>query len=151
MTRRRARMRTLPYTWWVLILLVYRVCQCLQLSLQLQLLYWLDSEDVEAKLVHRISCQVPGGKHFFLGRTSYWWIMPSNDVDVDVHHDTTQVKLESHPEGWLRRRQFQLDAFLQRNIHQCPRETKVLCYKTLLRPVIEYASIIWDPHTNANM
>ena len=42
-------------------------------------------------------------------------------------------------------------AFLQRNIHQCPRETKVLCYKTLLRPVIEYASIIWDPHTNANI
>ena len=42
-------------------------------------------------------------------------------------------------------------AFLQRNIHQCPRETKVLCYKTLLRPVVEYASIIWDPHTNANI
>ena len=42
-------------------------------------------------------------------------------------------------------------AFLQRNIHQCPHETKVLCYKTLLRPVIEYASIIWDPHTNANI
>ena len=42
-------------------------------------------------------------------------------------------------------------AFLQRNTHQCPHETKVLCYKTLLRPVIEYASIIWDPHTNANI
>ena len=42
-------------------------------------------------------------------------------------------------------------AFLQRNIHQCPHETKVLCYKTLLRPVIEYASIILDLHTNANI
>ena len=42
-------------------------------------------------------------------------------------------------------------SFLQRNIHQCPHETKVLCYKTLLRPVTEYASIIWDPHTNANI
>ena len=42
-------------------------------------------------------------------------------------------------------------AFLQRNIHQCPHKTKVLCYKTLLRPVKEYASIIWDPHTNANI
>ena len=27
----------------------------------------------------------------------------------------------------------------------------MLCCKTLLRPVIEYASIIWDPHTNANI
>ena len=42
-------------------------------------------------------------------------------------------------------------AFLQRNNHQCPHETKVLCYQTLLRPVIKYASIIWDPHTNANI
>ena len=38
-------------------------------------------------------------------------------------------------------------AFLQRNIYQCPRKTKELCYKTLVRPQMEYASIIWDPHT----
>ena len=29
-------------------------------------------------------------------------------------------------------------AFLQRNIHACPRQTKVLCYKALVRPVMEY-------------
>ena len=38
-------------------------------------------------------------------------------------------------------------AFLRRNIHQCPRETKALCYQTLVRPLTEYASVIWDPHT----
>ena len=38
-------------------------------------------------------------------------------------------------------------AFLQRNIHQCPRKTKELCYKTLVRPIVEYSSIIWDPQT----
>ena len=27
----------------------------------------------------------------------------------------------------------------------------MLCYTTLLRPLVEYASIIWDPHTNANI
>ena len=42
-------------------------------------------------------------------------------------------------------------AFLQRNIHACPRKIKVLCYLTLLRPVMEYASIIWDPFTQANI
>jgi hypothetical protein len=36
-------------------------------------------------------------------------------------------------------------AFLRRNIQQCPRNTKALCYTTLVRPVTEYASIIWDP------
>ena len=38
-------------------------------------------------------------------------------------------------------------AFLQRNIYQCPRKTKELCYKTLVRPIVEYSSIIWDPLT----
>ena len=38
-------------------------------------------------------------------------------------------------------------AFLQRNIYNCTRETKELCYKTLVSPQMEYTSIIWDPHT----
>ena len=38
-------------------------------------------------------------------------------------------------------------AFLQRNMHQCPRKTQELCYKTLVRPIVEYSSIIWDPQT----
>jgi len=42
-------------------------------------------------------------------------------------------------------------SFLQRNIHQCPRRTKELCYITLVRPLVEYSSIIWDPFTEANI
>ena len=42
-------------------------------------------------------------------------------------------------------------AFLQRNIYQCPRKTKELCYKALVRPQMEYASMIWDPHTANNI
>ena len=38
-------------------------------------------------------------------------------------------------------------AFLHRNIRTCPRKTKHLAYTTLVRPILEYASIIWDPHT----
>ena len=38
-------------------------------------------------------------------------------------------------------------AFLHRNIRTCPRKTKRLAYTTLVRPILEYASIIWDPHT----
>ncbi|XP_056020473.1 uncharacterized protein LOC130054527 [Ostrea edulis] len=42
-------------------------------------------------------------------------------------------------------------ACLRRNINQCPRETKALCYKTLVRPLLEYAGVIWDPHTAENI
>ena len=42
-------------------------------------------------------------------------------------------------------------AFLHRNIRTCPRKTKHLAYTTLVRPILEYASIIWDPHTASNI
>ena len=42
-------------------------------------------------------------------------------------------------------------AFLQRNIYQCPRKTKELCYITLVRPIVECSSIIWDPLTSSNI
>ena len=42
-------------------------------------------------------------------------------------------------------------AFLQRNIGPCPRNTKVLCYKTLIRPIMEYGSTVWDPSTQRNI
>ena len=42
-------------------------------------------------------------------------------------------------------------AFLHRNIRTCPRKTKQLAYTTLVRPILEYASIIWDPHTASNI
>ena len=38
-----------------------------------------------------------------------------------------------------------------RNIRTCPRKTKHLAYTTLVRPILEYASIIWDPHTASNI
>ena len=42
-------------------------------------------------------------------------------------------------------------AFLHRNIRTCPRKTKHLAYTKLVRPILEYASIIWDPHTASNI
>jgi hypothetical protein len=42
-------------------------------------------------------------------------------------------------------------SFLQRNIQQCPQKTKELCYMTLVRPIVEYSCIIWDPFTSANI
>ena len=37
-------------------------------------------------------------------------------------------------------------AFLKRNIYQCPMSIKANCYKTLVRPILEYAAAVWSPH-----
>eukprot|EP00745_Piridium_sociabile_P038619 TRINITY_DN7074_c0_g1_i3.p1 TRINITY_DN7074_c0_g1~~TRINITY_DN7074_c0_g1_i3.p1 ORF type:complete len:816 (+),score=128.54 TRINITY_DN7074_c0_g1_i3:312-2759(+) len=42
-------------------------------------------------------------------------------------------------------------AFIQRNLHHCPSATKEVCYTTLVRPLTEYASVLWDPYTKANI
>ena len=37
--------------------------------------------------------------------------------------------------------------FIRRNLSSCPKETKSIAYKTLVRPTLEYCSTVWDPHT----
>jgi len=38
-------------------------------------------------------------------------------------------------------------AFLRRNLSSCPKAIKIQCYKSLVRPVLDYAAASWDPHT----
>ena len=38
--------------------------------------------------------------------------------------------------------------FLQRNLRSCNREIKLKCYKTYVRPILEYASPVWDTDKN---
>ena len=37
--------------------------------------------------------------------------------------------------------------FLRRNLYSCPQYVKEVAYKGLVRPVLEYGSSVWDPHT----
>ena len=41
--------------------------------------------------------------------------------------------------------------FLQRNLGNTPRQIKIQCYVTLVRPILEYASTVWDPHTQTSI
>ena len=45
----------------------------------------------------------------------------------------------------------QVNGFLQRNLHQCPVTVKSNCYKMMVRPIVEYASSVWAPHTLGNI
>ena len=38
-------------------------------------------------------------------------------------------------------------AFIRRNLHSCPINIKTIGYTTLVRPLLEYSSSVWDPHT----
>ena len=37
--------------------------------------------------------------------------------------------------------------FIRRNLHSCPINIKTTAYTTLVRPLLEYSSSVWDPHT----
>ena len=39
--------------------------------------------------------------------------------------------------------------FIRRNLHSCPQATKESAYKTLVRPLVEYSSSVWDPYTQS--
>ena len=41
--------------------------------------------------------------------------------------------------------------FLQRNLAHCFKEVKAQCYKTFIRPILEYASTVWSPHNTTSL
>ena len=41
-----------------------------------------------------------------------------------------------------------VNGFLHRNLYHCPTAVKLNCYKAMVRPIVEYASSVWDPHTS---
>ena len=45
----------------------------------------------------------------------------------------------------------QVNGLLYRNLRRCPPHIKTVCYKSMVRPILEYASSVWDPHTNVNI
>ena len=42
-------------------------------------------------------------------------------------------------------------AFLQRNIGSCTGVVKEVCYKSMVRPILEYSSTVWSPFTKKNI
>ena len=67
---------------------------------------------------------------------------------LGIHIDST-LKWNTHINKTAQRANT-TSAFLHRNIRTCPRKIKHLAYTTLVRPILEYASIIWDPRTDSN-
>ena len=63
----------------------------------------------------------------------------SNDLFLNKHVDTVAKKATTSLN------------FLKRNLHCCLGRVKEKCYKSLVRPIMEYASSAWDPNTQRNI
>ena len=42
-------------------------------------------------------------------------------------------------------------AFLQRNPRSCTSHTKLQCYTTMIRPILEYANTVWSPYAKKDI
>ena len=40
---------------------------------------------------------------------------------------------------------------VRRNLNKCPTHIKAVAYTSLVRPILEYASAAWDPHSQNNI
>ena len=60
---------------------------------------------------------------------------------------TNDLKWNSHIRNVCSRANRTL-GFLRRNLFSCPQDVKEAAYKTLVRPILEYGSTVWDPHCN---
>ena len=42
-------------------------------------------------------------------------------------------------------------SFLQQNLRSCPINVKAICYQSIVRSILDYASIIWSPYTQKSI
>ena len=80
--------------------------------------------------IHRIKLQT-------VKNAKYLGLTISSDLSWNTHVDITAKKATTSL------------YFLKRNLHSCPSTVKEKCYKSLVRPIMEYASCVWDPTPNA--
>lgn len=71
--------------------------------------------------------------------TKYLGVTMHRSLSWNTHVDKTCSKANS------------ILGLLRRNLSNCPRDVKENCYKSLIRPTMEYTSTVWDPHTARNI
>ena len=58
---------------------------------------------------------------------------------------TSDLKWNSHIRNVCSKANITL-GFLRRNVFSCPKDVKKAAYKSMVRPILEYGSTVWDPH-----
>ena len=70
----------------------------------------------------------------------YLGVTISSDLSWNKHVDNTVKKTTTS-----------LNFLKSRNLSTCPTAVKDKCYKSLVRPIMEYVFCVWDPHTQRNI
>ena len=82
---------------------------------------------------------IHGTKLQTVKNAKYLGVTISSDLSWNTHVDTTAKKATTSLN------------FLKRKLHSCPSTVKDKCFKSLVRPIMEYAFCVWDPHTQRNI
>ena len=69
-----------------------------------------------------------------MANEKYHGVLISEDLSWDAHITKTVISAN------------QKLGFLKRNLKGCPTNLRKMAYLTTVRPTLEYASVIWDPH-----
>ena len=87
---------------------------------------------------------------------NYTYTMMGQPITPVTQHKYLGVELESkltwneHISAITGRANSSL-GFLTGNLHNCPEQIKTQAYYSLVRPHLEYACSVWDPHTQKNI
>ena len=68
----------------------------------------------------------------------YLGVEISRTLSWNLHIDNTVRKANS------------VIGLVKRNLYAASKETKILAYQSIVRPMLEYAASIWDPYTQKN-
>ena len=77
--------------------------------------------------------------------------MLGEELEVVVHYPYLGIELDSNL-SWnshvnnITEKATNVLNFVRRSLYSCPEKTKAKAYTTIVRPVLEYASTVWDPH-----
>ena len=79
------------------------------------------------------------------------YLINKNPLQVVNQHDYLGVKIHSFM-SWSHHIQVIINKatkmlnFVKRTLYQCNAKVKVIAYTTLVRPTLEYATVVWDPY-----
>lgn len=88
--------------------------------------------NIKNPLIH---CYQIGTRHIkTVSSVKYLGLTITNNLNWDAHYDD------------ICSRAFRKLCFLRRKLRRSPKKVKLEAYRTLIRPVLEYGSIVWCPH-----
>lgn len=85
------------------------------------------------------SYSINGQKLLFVNTYKYLGVVLSADFKWNEH--------VAH----IEKKALQKLAFLRRSLRKSTPKLKLIAYKTFIRPILEYSSVVWDPHSQVNV